>query len=97
MELSRVHSASEPLPPFHPSTLAILFTIVEVLMIESSALNGTCSQQSLTLQAKLNQNQRRLLRWGVTVPWCWMVWGSDNSAYFETATWIVSLSPFWPL
>ena len=63
----------------------------EFLMNDDTSCVSTASIRRLAPFDIVHQSHCRLLGWGLTTPWCWLMWGSETNVHFETVIQIVSM------
>ncbi|KAF8587265.1 hypothetical protein K439DRAFT_833127 [Ramaria rubella] len=90
LELSHL-DPSHPIPSFRPSTFGVLLMLIESLM-NRTMITNTAVPSLLTPGGTVDQNQCRLLGWGLTIPWCWTVWGGEKSMHLGT---VMRLTTTW--
>jgi hypothetical protein len=90
LEMSRECTSAQPSASFRPSTLSTVIMLIDFLMNGDTADESTAHIPRLAPFENVHQNHCRLLGWGLTVPWCWLMWGNETSIHFETVIQIVS-------
>ena len=78
-------------PPFRPHTLTSLLSLICFIIHPHTAtttLDYTCPIEPL------DPAQTILIRWGHTVPFCWIVWDDQKIAHTKSIAHLVSWSSF---
>ncbi|KAF8475435.1 hypothetical protein JB92DRAFT_3051417 [Gautieria morchelliformis] len=93
LDSSRESTEAQSFVSFRPATLSTLMMLVDYVMTDETASETTAPIKRLTPLGVLNQNHCRLLAWGLTIPWCWKIWGNGTNHHFDivtqiTVTWL---------
>lgn len=75
-----------PPSPFRPRSLTVLLQLIQLVM----HINNIPSQNLVFPCEHLDIAQVIMVRWGETVPWCWMVWDDRRTVNAEYITTLVS-------
>jgi len=75
----------EPLSPFKPHTFAFLLHLIQLIL----HLEDNGSSSLISPREVLDPAETILVRWGLTVPWSWKIWGDPRIANAECVTHLV--------
>lgn len=79
-----------PLSPFQPHTQATMLR--QIARVLKYADTDWLSMSPLEPAVELDAPQFALLRWGMVVPWCWVVWHNERMAGQEVVECLVRRS-----